>query len=281
VKHDEGNAAHDRQGHRMSILFACAGCGEQYTVGDELAGTKGRCQRCGSSYDVPYHSAATAAASKAPSVYGLVVDQPLTRQGIEPAEKPPHAAREPGTRAKKARAKYSTPDDDEASQEKSRQWRGFVIIQCLFFLALLLSWLRDDWDGIWYLLPAWLVLTLMAWASRRRSPSTYGLFSVGLGLVACAIGAGCGAFLYWALSDIGPESSGAIPMFIMIWGAMASVALIFAFGGYALGRQALAVSREKRHTSKSALTLAVLGLFLNGFAVISPLAVPLALWLLL
>jgi hypothetical protein len=264
----------------MSISFACAGCGEQYTLGDELAGTKGRCQRCGSSYDVPYHSTA-AGASKAPSGYGLVPDQPLARQGIEPAEKPPHAARQPGTRANKARVKYSTPnDDEESSDEQSRQWKGFVIVQCLFLLALVLSWLRDDWDGIWYMLPAWLVLTLMYWAYRRRSPSTYGLLSLGLGLVACVIGGGCGAFLYWSVSRIGPESSGAIPILIMIWGAIAIVALILAVGGYVLGRQALAVSREKRHNSKWAVTLAVLGLLLNGFALISPLAVPIVLWLL-
>lgn len=89
----------------MSISFACAGCGEQYTVGDELAGKKGRCHRCGSSYDIPYQSAASAAgvAINAPSVYGFTHNQP-------------------GTQAKKApRVKYPTLYEDKiSSRQKSR-----------------------------------------------------------------------------------------------------------------------------------------------------------------
>jgi transcription elongation factor Elf1 len=77
----------------MSIWFTCPGCGERHIVRDELAGTKGRCQRCGDSFDVPGRSTADAAdAGNGPSVYGFVLDQPLPRQSSEPAGKPPDAA---------------------------------------------------------------------------------------------------------------------------------------------------------------------------------------------
>ncbi len=265
----------------MSISFVCAGCGKQYTVGDELAGTKGRCQRCGRSYDVPYHSTADAAdAIKTPSVYGLVLDQALPRQGSAPADKPPDPARQPGTRARKAWVKYFTPNDgEESSAEKRRRLWGFVLLQGLFLLVVAVSWLSNNWDSIWYVLPGWLVLTLMYWAWCRRSPTTSGLISVGLGVMAWVIAGGCGTLLYWAASRIGPESSGAIAIYLIIGAAVAIVVWILAIGGFHLGRQALAVSREKRHNSKLALTLAVVGLFLNGFAVASPLAVPLFLYL--
>src|SRR5436189_831347 len=87
----------------MSISFACADCGEDYTVGNELAGKKGRCHRCGSSYNVPYQSAAQPAQAMKASVYGFTPKQAGTR-----LTKPP-------------RIKYPTLYEDRPSlRQKSR-----------------------------------------------------------------------------------------------------------------------------------------------------------------
>ena len=70
------------------IAFTCAHCGQQYTVGPELAGRQGKCRRCGQRMQVPE---STAAAGPEPETYELVVsDRLLPAEPDErPAGKPP------------------------------------------------------------------------------------------------------------------------------------------------------------------------------------------------
>jgi hypothetical protein len=255
----------------MSISFTCSGCGEQVIVGDDRAGTKGRCRRCGNAYRVPVPASA-AEARKPPSVYGLAPEPPSPSPGSEPAAKP--------LDANKVRVKVSTPnEDEESSQKKSQHARALVFFHGLFVLAVVLTCLRREWDSLWLLIPGWLIATLAEWASRRRTPGIPGVVSVGLGVVACVLGAGCGAFLYWALGDIRRESIVLVPIILVIWAVVAYVVWVLAIGGFQLGRQALALSRGKRHKAKWAWTLALLGLSLNGLGFIAPLAMPLFLYL--
>lgn len=118
----------------MSISFACAECGEEYTVGDELAGKKGRCHRCGSYYDIPYQSALQPAgapgAVKKPSVYGFTPKQTGVRD-----KKPP-------------RVKYPTLYEDRAS------WRNRSRLMPLGILLLVMlagtAYLHRDFLRTWF-----------------------------------------------------------------------------------------------------------------------------------
>jgi len=71
------------------IAFTCAHCGQQYTVGPELAGRQGKCRRCGQRMQVPEPKPA---AGPEPEKYELVVSDRLL-----PAEPDERLAGKPPT----------------------------------------------------------------------------------------------------------------------------------------------------------------------------------------
>ncbi len=118
----------------MSISFACAGCGEQYTVGDELAGKKGRCHRCGSFYDVPFQSTAVPAGApgtgKPPSVYGFTPKQPGVRE-----KKPP-------------RVKFPTLFEDKVSSRQKSRLLPLAVVLLLLIVGA--GYVYRDFLRTWF-----------------------------------------------------------------------------------------------------------------------------------
>jgi hypothetical protein len=67
----------------MSISFRCPSCGKGYSVGDELAGKKGKCKQCGGVFAVPAGAPSKPAPPRPADPYDL--DE-------EPAPLPPRGA---------------------------------------------------------------------------------------------------------------------------------------------------------------------------------------------
>lgn len=115
----------------MTISFSCSGCGEQFTVSEDLAGKRGRCYKCSTDYVIPYQSAPPPPGKG--SVYGFT----NLAAGLV-KKKPP-------------RVKYPTLYEDRIKRrEKSRMLPLALLLLCLLgvtaylYRDFLYTWFNED-----------------------------------------------------------------------------------------------------------------------------------------
>ncbi len=115
----------------MSISFRCPSCGKGYSVGDELAGKKGKCKQCGGVFSVP--AAAPAKPAPPPPADPYDLDE-------EPAPLPPRvAAGRPAAMADAPRPKGGSGKKKRSTSDGSRSKGFFAGIGGSGFVLVLIA----------------------------------------------------------------------------------------------------------------------------------------------